>query len=111
MFQGSRAINGPHMNPNPTSKRQLEPSPLRPDSDLGLAILIAADDDSAYEPVNVVSTLREAYEIAASDMAGRRKRLERGDEPGICPARYELWVPGHSGYAMRVGVTVGTPPR
>ena len=70
---------------------------LQPDTDLGLAMLIAEDEESRIEPVAVASTINEATEIAASDMRSRMRRLERDEDPGICPARYRLWARGIDG--------------
>lgn len=71
--------------------------PLQPDTDLGLAMLIAEDDDGNTQPIAVASTIGEAKEIADDDMRGRMRRLERGEEAGICPARYKLWARGIDG--------------
>ncbi len=42
--------------------------PLHPDTQLGLAMLIAEDEEGHYEPIGVASTINEAKEIAASDL-------------------------------------------
>ena len=65
---------------------------LQPDTDLGLAMLIAEDEEGRIEPVAVAGTINEAREIAESDMRSRMRRLERDEDPGICPARYRLWA-------------------
>jgi hypothetical protein len=70
---------------------------LQPDTDLGLAMLIAEDEEGRIEPVAIAGTINEAKEIAESDMRGRMRRLERDDDPGICPARYRLWARGIDG--------------
>jgi len=67
--------------------------PLQPDTDLGLAMLIAEDEEGQHEPVAVAGTIQEAKEIAESDLRSRMRRLERGDDPGICPYTYKLWAP------------------
>jgi len=41
--------------------------PLQPQTDLGLAMLIAENERGENEPVAVVSTLAEARETAAED--------------------------------------------
>ena len=64
--------------------------PLQPDTDLGLAMLIAEDEEGNHEPVAVAGTINEAKELAESDLRGRMRRLERGDDPGICPYTYKL---------------------
>ena len=71
--------------------------PLQPDSDLGLAMLIAEDEEGHHEPVAVASTINEAKEIAESDLRGRMRRLERGADPGTCPYTYKLWARGIDG--------------
>ena len=71
--------------------------PLQPDTQLGLAMLIAEDEDGQYEPVAVASTINEAKELAESDFRGRMRRLGRGDEPGLCPTVYKVWAQGIEG--------------
>lgn len=66
--------------------------PLQPDTELGLAMLIAEDEDGHYEPVAVAATINEAKEIAESDLRGRMLRIERGEDAGICPYTYKLWA-------------------
>ena len=100
------------MNHHPTTKTNQEYQPIRPDADLGLAMLIAEDDEGGYEPIAVTSTLNEAYELAASDMARRINQLNRGNEPGFCPARYALWLRGQRGeYANSIEIIVSEPKR
>ncbi len=70
---------------------------LQPDTDLGLAMLIAEDEEGHHWPVAVVSTINEAKEIAESDFRGRMRRLERGDDPGLCPYLYLIWARGIDG--------------
>lgn len=64
--------------------------PLQPDTDLGLAMLIAEDEDGSCQPVAVASTISEAKELAESDRRERMRKLERGQDAGICPIRYKL---------------------
>ena len=71
--------------------------PLKPDTELGLAMLIAEDEDGHYEPVAVAATINEAKEIAESDLRGRMRGIERGDDPRICPYTYKLWARGIDG--------------
>jgi hypothetical protein len=71
--------------------------PLQPDTDLGLAMLIAEDEDGHHQPVAVASTINEAKEIAESDLRGRMRCLERGEDPGLCPYTYKLWARGIDG--------------
>ena len=71
--------------------------PLQPDTQLGLAMLIAEDEEGHQEPVDVVSTINEAKEIAECDLRSRMCSLERGEDPGICPHIYKLWARGIDG--------------
>lgn len=71
--------------------------PLQPDTDLGLAMLIAESEDGQHEPVAVVGTISEAREVAKSDFRDRMRRLEAGEEAGLCPATYKLWARGIDG--------------
>jgi len=71
--------------------------PLRETTELGLAMLIAESEDGAYEPVAVVTSISEAREIAESNLRARMRRLERGDDPGLCPYSYKVWATGIDG--------------
>ena len=86
---------------NATKKQQKDYNgfaiPILPDTQLGLAMLIAEDEDGHTQPVAVASTINEAKEIAQSDLAGRMRRLERGDDPGLCPYEYKVWGQGIDG--------------
>ena len=87
-------------NTTKTTKTKTTPGfaiELQPDTDLGLAMLIAEDEEGRIEPVAVAGTINEAKEIAESDMRSRMRRLERDEDPGICPARYRLWARGIDG--------------
>ncbi len=70
---------------------------IKDDTELGLAMLVAEDEEGRYEPVGVVVSINEAREIAASNMAYRRKQLDRGGDPGICPYEYKVWAQGSDG--------------
>ena len=59
-------------------------------------ILIAESEEGAYEPISVVSSSMEAVEIAKSDMAKRKIRLENGYAP-MCPYIYKVWGPNMAG--------------
>ena len=74
--------------------------PLQPDTNLGLAMLIAEDEEGHHEPVAVASTINEAKELADSDFRGRRRRLERGEDPGLCPYVYKVSAQGIDGYYL-----------
>ena len=69
--------------------------PLQPDTELGLAVLIAEDEEGHYEPVAV--SIAEAREIAENDLRNRMCRLEREEDPGLCPYTYKLWARGVEG--------------
>jgi hypothetical protein len=71
--------------------------PLQPDTDLGLAMLIAESADGQHEPVAVVGTISEAREATESDLRDRMRRLELGEDAGICPAIYRVWARGIDG--------------
>jgi hypothetical protein len=71
--------------------------PLQPDTDLGLAMLIAESDDGQHQPVAVVGTINEAREVAKSDLRDRMRRLDLGEEPGLCPTLFKLWARGIDG--------------
>ena len=65
---------------------------------LGLATLIAEDEEGHHEPVAVVGTISEAREAAANDLRDRMRRLEQGEEAGLCPAVYKVWARGIDGF-------------
>ena len=71
--------------------------PLDNDTDLGLALLVVEDEDGRYQPVATVSTINEAKHVAADDFLRRRKRLERDEDPGLCPYSYKFWARGTDG--------------
>ncbi len=71
--------------------------PLKPETDLGLAMLIAENEEGRYEPVAVASSISEAKELAESDFRGRMRRLERTGGGRLCPIRYNLWAQGVDG--------------
>jgi hypothetical protein len=68
--------------------------PLQPDTELGLAMLIAEDDDGHYEPIAVVVSIAEGREIAASDLRRRMRMIERDEDASLCPIRYKVWARG-----------------
>jgi hypothetical protein len=70
---------------------------LNPDTQLGLAMLIAEDEEGHYEPVAVASTINEAKELAQGNMRHKRTELERGGDPGLCPWIYKVWAQGIDG--------------
>jgi hypothetical protein len=66
-------------------------------TDLGLAMLIIESEEGHYEPISVVSSIREAREIANTARISRAENLERGGEP-FCPDRYVMWARGANVY-------------
>jgi hypothetical protein len=70
---------------------------IKPDTELGLAMLIAEDEEGHHEPVAVANSINEAKEFAESDLRGRMRRIEGGNEPGLCPYVYKLWARGIDG--------------
>ena len=88
---------------NTTSKKNIPVAtpgfaiPLTDSTNLGLAMLIAESEDGQYEPVGVVASISEAREIAGSDLKGRMRRLERDQDPGLCPYNYKVWAAGIEG--------------
>ena len=74
---------------------------IKDDANLGIAMLIAEFGEGNYQPVAAVSSINEVCEIAASDLRGRMKHLERGGEPA-CPERYVVWAQGSDGSYRQV---------
>ena len=67
------------------------------DTDLGIATLIAEDEEGHYEPVNYASTLAEGFEMAKEDLRNRQRRLEADKDPGLCAWEYKVWARGLEG--------------
>jgi hypothetical protein len=67
------------------------------DTDLGIAMLIAEDEDEHYAPIGPVVSVNEAYEIAASNLSMRRDEIAEGKDAGICPYAYRVWAAGREG--------------
>jgi hypothetical protein len=74
---------------------------IKDEANLGIAMLIAEFGEGSYQPVAAVSSIDEAREIAANDLCGRMKHLERGGEPA-CPERYAVWAQGSDGSYRQV---------
>lgn len=53
-------------------------------------ILIAESEEGQYEPIGEAVTCDEAQELAASDMARRKREQEDGNTP-MCAYLYNLW--------------------
>ena len=60
-------------------------------------MLILESEEGQHEPVAVVATINEARDIAKSDLRERMHKLERGEDPGICPFTYKVWARGIGG--------------
>ena len=74
--------------------------PLDETAELGFGtLLVAEDEEGGYEPVGVVSTVREAREIAIEDFRFRMADVENGKDR-LCPYRYAIWVRRLAGYAV-----------
>ena len=97
------ARNTKRTNTNATPGFAIE---IKDDTELGLAMLIADLGDGHYQPIGVVVSINEAREIAAGDMRGRMRDLERGDTP-MCTYVYKVWAPGIDG-DYRVAKEIGT---
>jgi hypothetical protein len=67
---------------------------IKNDANLGLAILIAEDEEGNYEPIGAAVSINEAREIAQSNLRAKRRRLERDEHPGLCPFAYKIWAQG-----------------
>jgi hypothetical protein len=74
------------------------------DTNLGLAILLAEDEEGHCEPVAVVVSINEAREIAVGDMRRRFNEVGRGESP-LCPYQYKVWAAGLDG-GYRVAGTI-----
>jgi len=70
---------------------------IKDDTELGIAMLIAEDEEGRYPPVASVININEGREIARSDLRRRMRELERGNDPGLCPHSYKIWVNGLEG--------------
>jgi hypothetical protein len=67
------------------------------DAELGYgAILVAESKDGSYEPVTMVSTIREARELAAENFRNRLSDVTKGRDR-MLPVRYVIWQRGHEG--------------
>ena len=78
---------------------------IQPDTELGMAMLIAEYDTGAYEPIAVVATINEARQIASHNLACRMRRLERREDV-TCPETYKVWAPGLEGRYLTVPLAI-----
>jgi hypothetical protein len=84
------------------TKKRINPDngfafPLQPDTDLGLAMLIAEGDDGQHQPLAVVGSISEGREAANADFRDRLRLTELGEDAGLCPVRYKIWARGLGG--------------
>ena len=70
---------------------------IKDDANLGIAMLIAEDEEGNYEPIGAVVSINEAREIAQSNLRSKMRRLEREEDPGLCPFAYKVWAQGLDG--------------
>ena len=79
----------------PNGKKAIDES-----AELGFGSLLVVEDEAGgYQPVALVSTLREARELAASDFRLRLRDVESGKD-SLCPERYAIWVIRPAGYEV-----------
>jgi hypothetical protein len=72
-------------------------TPIDEQDELGFGtMLVAESDEGGYEPVAMVSTIREARELADENLRIRMSELENGGQP-MCPVRYVVWGRGDFG--------------
>src|SRR5689334_7627136 len=71
--------------------------PLAADTQLGLSILIAEDEEGHTQPIACANTIAEASELAFSDFRSRMRRLAANEDAGLCPYVYKLWARGIEG--------------
>jgi hypothetical protein len=80
---------------------------IKPDTELGQAMLIAEDEEGHSEPVAVVASINEAREIAEDDLHRRMGLLESDQDPGLCPYEYKVWARGlDGGYCIATTISV-----
>ena len=66
---------------------------------LNVLIAEAEELEFGYEVIGVVGSESEARELAEEDMASRERKLERDEDPGICPYVYKMFQRGVDGYS------------
>src|SRR4051794_19249127 len=75
---------------------------IRDDANLGIAMLIAEDEQGNYEPMAAAVSINEARDIAQSNLRSKIRRLEREEDPGLCRFAYKLWAKGLDGSCQLV---------
>ena len=73
---------------------------IKDDTELGIATLIAEDEEGHYLPIGSVVSINEGREIALDDLRCRMRLLERGTDPGFCPYCYRIWARGLDGFQV-----------
>ncbi len=63
------------------------------------AMLVAEAEDGSYEPVNMVSTIREAREMGVDNFQSRMRQLA-ADKGPMCPDGYVVWARSFDGYRI-----------
>lgn len=81
----------------------LNTADLKHEDEIGFAFLVAEDEEGRYEPVDLVSTLSEAAEIADSDLNRRLRDLMKDEDPGLCPYQYVLFARTVGGRYEKIG--------
>jgi hypothetical protein len=82
-------------------------TPIEEETELGFGtMLIPESDEGGYEPVAIVSTIREARYFAEENLRIRMNELESGEQP-MCPSRYVIWGRGDFG-TYRIISTIET---
>jgi hypothetical protein len=70
--------------------------PLEGDTYLGLALLTPRTKKGATRRSPTSARLMKRRSLQ-QDSRRRRERLERGEDPGLCPHAYKLWARGTGG--------------
>jgi hypothetical protein len=58
---------------------------------------LVKDEDGHYEHIDRHDPSAKHARLADSDLRGRMRRIERGEDAGIRPAVYKLWARGVDG--------------
>lgn len=79
--------------------------PLEPDTERGMAFLIAEDEEGNYEPVSIASTINEAKELAEGEALLHRSFLSTRNTSLIRPA-----PPVAAGSPLSYALLTNQPP-
>jgi len=91
-------------------KFALNTTNLKRENEIGAAFVVAQDEEGNYEPVALVGFVSEAEEIIADDLKRRFQKLDRDEDPGLCPYEYILWARGINGGYEIIGTALVTEP-